>query len=446
MLLLLISVLATSAQTNSSTTNIIEFCSSRPLGLYCDPSTEFGKIECPSGTLYTCPKAPQEHCQERGILNQFGFKGGVARCVPKLDSQAVQTFCSNKTAAGVYCWGDVEGNVRVQCPTGLVYKCRTNSTTDSAALVCQQTSPTYAVCLEGPITPAGNLTCTNSTRTVISTQTLTSVSVSVDYITVNLTQRVTETLGPKPFTTNSTIVNTYTQVNYTTRVVTVVDTATVTSVNSTVVPVTVTPSVVTVFSSCSGNMTSTVVANVTTSSSSAVLTSSSVSSTIDGGISGAGSPIIITPTSTSAIVSTTPISSSSASPVSSSVDGGISAAGSRELPQPTQVAQCSGTNPTPPITPPPNSPQGLRYGYTPQRMTESQVSASCLSLGGVIADIQDPVEHWSVGLQLCEAVWYRKWEGNGYDEACIALYPGGATAVPRGACQEVLFGLCKFGA
>jgi hypothetical protein len=65
-----------SAQSNST------FCDGKPVGLYCDPTNESRKIECPNGEITTCPKAPGEVCQERGKLKQNGFRGLLhAHCI-----------------------------------------------------------------------------------------------------------------------------------------------------------------------------------------------------------------------------------------------------------------------------------------------------------------------------------------------------------------------------
>jgi hypothetical protein len=92
-----------------------------------------------------------------------------------------------------------------------------------------------------------------------------------------------------------------------------------------------------------------------------------------------------------------------------------------------------------------NTPDGsnFRYILTSTRMTEMDAFNACQALGGELASITTPEEHWWLGQQLCEPAWYRSWESNDYLAACIALFPGGATATPPAGCDQKLIGLCK---
>ncbi len=98
--------------------DITAFCAARPTGLYCDPRAEDQKIECPSGNVTVCPGKGPEICQERGVLKQYGYKGGIARCVPNLGAGVLSAFCSTKTLPGTYCFGDNKNNIRIACPSG----------------------------------------------------------------------------------------------------------------------------------------------------------------------------------------------------------------------------------------------------------------------------------------------------------------------------------------
>lgn len=118
----LVTAQAFTNQTALGSLNITAFCAVRPLGLYCHPLVSTAKIECPSGNIFTCPGLDTEFCQERGVLRQTGFKGGIARCAPRLNMTAVSDFCAVRPA-GIFCYPNAEDNIRVQCPTTLIYKC-----------------------------------------------------------------------------------------------------------------------------------------------------------------------------------------------------------------------------------------------------------------------------------------------------------------------------------
>lgn len=113
--------------------------------------------------------------------------GGIARCVPKLDPEAVKEFCSSRQT-GTYCWPGPDsegfvGNIKVQCPSGLVYKCRPSFDPN---LICRQRNERYAVCVDQQ---RGTTACPVLTLTVTET--------------VELTQTITEcvtTPSPKPHT------------------------------------------------------------------------------------------------------------------------------------------------------------------------------------------------------------------------------------------------------
>ncbi|KAI3657923.1 hypothetical protein MP638_003560 [Amoeboaphelidium occidentale] len=194
-----------SAQSNST------FCDGKPVGLYCDPNNESRKIECPNGEITTCPKAPGEICQERGKLKQNGFRGGIARCVPKLDPEAVKEFCSSRQT-GTYCWPGPDsegfvGNIKVQCPSGLVYKCRPSFDPN---LICRQRNERYAVCVDQQrgTTACPVLTLTRNERYAVCVDqqrgtTACPVLTLTVTETVELTQTITEcvtTPSPKPHT------------------------------------------------------------------------------------------------------------------------------------------------------------------------------------------------------------------------------------------------------
>ncbi|KAI3634067.1 hypothetical protein MIR68_007671 [Amoeboaphelidium protococcarum] len=130
---------------NQSDAELVDrFCDDKPVGLYCSPVSIFQKIECPRKTIFTCPKAPFEFCQERGIKRTSGYRAGIARCVPNVGNASIVAYCANKPP-GSYCFGDRLNNVRIECPLGLLYKCE-NNPVPNRGKKCEQLTPTVAVC------------------------------------------------------------------------------------------------------------------------------------------------------------------------------------------------------------------------------------------------------------------------------------------------------------
>ena len=439
--------------------DVKEFCKDRPVGLYCSPDSIFQKIECPSGDFFTCQKAPNEFCQERGILKQHGFRGGIARCVPRLDPAAVASFCKPREK-GVYCWGDFEGNIRVHCPSGLIYKCADNPTPDTKK--CNQTTPTFAQCTTGGGGGgAGNCTAITVTipETITQTKVVTSTSTQRETVVLTTTsvQRKTVTVNPTcpapqtstliiPTTVTNVVPSTLTNVSSETTVdratstIIIVDSSTRVNVQTSldVVSTKITETVsfetsVTVIPQTEliNSMTVEVLETMTE------FWTVTPTQTEGGGAAGTGTPTVITitvdPTTTYVIPTST---SDGPGPAGSSVTEITIVPSPTDAPCPSEGFQTS-------IPAPPGA--NFNYVLSAQPIIEGDARPLCRSLGGQLALIESTDEHWYLGQHICQPVWYSQWQGNVYqgNGGCIALYPGGASAVPTNGCFEQLIALCK---
>jgi hypothetical protein len=393
----------------SAALDVEEFCSSRPVGMYCNPEDEKRKIECPSGKSFLCNAEPGEHCQERGILKTSGFKGGIARCVPKLDETKVEEFCSSRRT-GMYCWPE-RSVLKIQCPTGLVYKCTAGSSPNAT---CVQ-RPTGARCvIRGQ--EQGSTVC--PVLTVTATDTVTETVTNADTITVTdtVTTSVTSTVSSGIISTVTLSPVTVTETSF-----------------STIVPTTSRTPVV-----------STVTVNPT--STEVILSTSVVRRTSSVGGAGGQVTVVFPPQVTTVTV---PANTMTLSPPAVTV---------------TSTTRPSGaTNSTPTIVPPQPTSDGkpcpengqvdlgnlpgvpFRYQYisTPLSFGDAWNRCRAINANSRLAYISTTNEHWRLGNLLCVPSWYQNWNGDQYQEACIALYPGGATAVPAGGCAEKLPSICQ---
>ena len=190
--------------------DVTAFCATRPVGLYCSPQVRSQKIECPSGEIFDCPK-PNEKCQERGILKQYGFKGGIARCVPNIPDADVAAFCMGKEV-GTYCYGDPENNIRIACPSGLIFKCVDEPHPHSRK--CVQKKPQVAVCHvldDGSGGSSGN--CSGQVVTLTITETEMQTKTKTETLprkTKTVTETLTETLTCPPLTATFLIPSVFT--------------------------------------------------------------------------------------------------------------------------------------------------------------------------------------------------------------------------------------------
>lgn len=541
--------------TPTNNTEIASFCSNRPAGLYCSPWSIHQKVECPTGEFFTCPKGDAEFCQERGILREYGFKGGIARCVPYIAPSVLTAFCIDKKSAGVFCFGDKDNNIRVQCPTGLIYKCDNNPTASTKK--CDQTKPAFATCklgggggvvdvcsstlapavtvtvtrvrtrsaecpptpypvvstvTESPVTNTVYSTVENTvtnvyttvqmdTKTVVSTQAPVTETFTAMPVTTTVTLNVTEapvtdvvtatyTLSPVTATITETAVrDTVTDIKTKTRTSTeapVTNTVTATSTQvpvtntvtatSTQAPVTETVTMTktkkehTTTSSGSGGVVGTA-SEITLSSTSSstpcsgtVMPTTSTTSQGQGGAVGSATEITLTtasttpcsetvmPTTTSTqgqggvVGSATEITftTSTVTPVqtsSSSAQGGVVGSATEITPTPTS-SPCSPNQLQTSIATPPGL--SVTLALTSTLANEADATTMCQTMGGEMLQIGSADEHFWLGQQICTPMWYKTWETNSYStpNACIALYPGGATAVPTQGCDTQLLAIC----
>jgi hypothetical protein len=429
--------------------DVSAFCSEKPNGLYCHPDVSHEKIECPSGDITACPRGEEEMCQERGILKKYGFSGGIARCVPNIPQEEITSFCESKSV-GIYCFGDDDNNIRIQCPSGLLYKCDDNPSESTKK--CQRKSDTFAVCSnEGGGGSAGG-NCTDSIFTVT--------------FVVTSTETMTSTASPVTITSIATLTQTNTDTVRETLVTTVTETIgeecpITTVISSSVIVVTAQESV---SSFTHIHLSSTTMVNTETSIFPfTTQLESTPTNEPDFSIQ------VLDVTSTIPLVSINDVETTTSICTTGTIgneayegeyenpdDHNPNSTPSEEIETLTSTnppEMTAGPNPTPdtnglcpedselrrkPFQVPSSS---SKYQLTPSRSTEAEARSACEAMGGRLARIQSSMTHWELGNKICEVSWYDEWEGNDYESDCIALYPGGATSSPD--CNSIFSGLCE---
>ena len=433
-----------------------KFCGSRPEGLYCSPDVKYHKVECPSGKLFACPKKELEICQERGLLKQYGFKGGIARCVPNLGDGVVENFCASKVnlGPGTYCFGDQDRNLRIVCPSGMIFKCVTEPSNSTPK--CFQQKPNVAVCKKdgGEGGSAGEVgTCVPS--------------ISISKTTVTITQAVTTTVTETPQVITMTEQDTVTETPTCTRtkvqetVVTHVSTQveiytpggaaageTITGPTFVFPTTQPTASIVTETSYCSSltTKTRTLEAFISTQT-----VTSMVMANPDGpGAGGAVGGTVPPPTYTWPQEQVQPTSTYWIHPEQTTTltqwihpDQTLAPwTLTQEVAPPTSTRYMTQTIAGQPSTTQSMCPQDGsiqhyipestfgKYQFTGQRSSAFDAMATCQSLGADLALAGTEQESTFLSQNLCEPVWIKAGADAGSDfdgQVCLALYPGGGT-------------------
>lgn len=91
------------------------------------------------------------------------------------------------------------------------------------------------------------------------------------------------------------------------------------------------------------------------------------------------------------------------------------------------------------------APSGTKYAIIPQEngTTRAESLEKCLVLGGQLADIKLGADFEFLSKTVKGAAWINSFEEKNFNNACIALFEGGAIAVPIGNCLSTQGVLCK---
>ena len=98
-----------------------------------------------------------------------------------------------------------------------------------------------------------------------------------------------------------------------------------------------------------------------------------------------------------------------------------------------------------------SGPAGGYYGMAdflsalqvPTSQANSSSNATNLAMNATLADVSNSLLFRRLSSAIQSPVYIRSWQGDNYRDACIALYPGGAIAVPREGCQGPLGFICQ---
>lgn len=88
------------------------------------------------------------------------------------------------------------------------------------------------------------------------------------------------------------------------------------------------------------------------------------------------------------------------------------------------------------------SPSNVKYTVINEPTTRGDAPGKCACLGLSLAKIATTHELKFLGENIPGTSWIDKWQGNDYGGACIALFKGGAIAVPINNCNSLNAVLC----
>lgn len=88
------------------------------------------------------------------------------------------------------------------------------------------------------------------------------------------------------------------------------------------------------------------------------------------------------------------------------------------------------------------SPSNVKYTLVNEPSTRGDAPGKCACLGLSLAKIATVGELKFLGENIPGTSWIDKWQGNDYGGACIALFKGGAIAVPINNCNSLNAVLC----
>ncbi|KAI3656112.1 hypothetical protein MP638_002246 [Amoeboaphelidium occidentale] len=88
----------------------------------------------------------------------------------------------------------------------------------------------------------------------------------------------------------------------------------------------------------------------------------------------------------------------------------------------------------------------LEFTFTP--LSYFQAQQFCRVRGGRLLDVTSAnfvcIRNLFTAIGVTVPVYVGSWNGDNYNNAGIAFYPGGAIAVPPGAPAAPFFGICQF--
>ena len=70
-------------------------------------------------------------------------------------------------------------------------------------------------------------------------------------------------------------------------------------------------------------------------------------------------------------------------------------------------------------------------------------NGTIMSMNSTLADVSNSILFRRLSGAIQSPVYIRSWQGDNYRDACIALFPGGAIAVPREGCQGPFGFICQ---
>ena len=89
------------------------------------------------------------------------------------------------------------------------------------------------------------------------------------------------------------------------------------------------------------------------------------------------------------------------------------------------------------IPPMPNSPTQYLVFHGQLALNQTMSRIRCEAMGGDLADVDDTTVFTFLHKRLHAPAFIGSWQGDRYRETCIALYPGGAIAVPDSGCGRL---------